>query len=158
MATKPLIELGGFLHFNSGYKGFSAHAELEKAFKRRPYFTSGPRLDYTDYKDVSQDKDFYVGYQLKFYPLYWNFNAPYQGIAIGVEPMWLGKSNDSDARYGPGIGTSLGYQHLFGKRIYMSLDTSMFYIQNINDQAPPKNPEDRYFYFFLSLNLGLRFK
>jgi len=154
-----LFKAGGFLHFYSGhYGGFSAHLELERAFRSKEFLTSGPRLEYTQYESAGRrgDQYLYVGYAFKFYPLYWKFHKPYQGVFIGGEPMLLLKGTNRYARYGPGAGAILGYQHLFHNRISAGIDASMRYLQNLNAKAVKFNQEDHYFSGFVSINIGLK--
>ena len=49
------------------YSAFSAHLELEKAFRRNPFLTSGPRIDF--FKPEHNRSAFFIGYDLKLYPL-----------------------------------------------------------------------------------------
>lgn len=46
VSINPLIKVGGFIYAFPEYSEFSLHFEVERAFRKRPYFTSGLRLDY----------------------------------------------------------------------------------------------------------------
>ena len=148
-----LIKVGGFVHFKN--KGFTIQFEYEKMFRRYAFLTAGPRIDYSNFEDFT-DKNLFVGYQVKFYPLYWSFHKkPYEGIFVGLEPLWLVGAQNSYSRTGPGIGSLLGFQHVIKDKIPVALEVGMTYVQNLNSSAQQGNPEDRYFYFFVGLKAGI---
>lgn len=153
---KPLLKIGAFPYLrHAGVSGFSAHFELEKAWKNKEFITSGPRLDYVDIRNFRPN--FYLGYQLKFYPFYWHYERPYQGIFIGIDPFYLMKNpGDGLSRYGPGLGGLLGYQHVFNNRISVSFEGSVVYFQNLNNNVYRNNPEDRYQTTFANIKVGVR--
>ena len=150
----PLIKVGGFVHFKN--KGFTVQFEYERMFRRNALLTAGPRMDYTNFEDFT-DKNLFVVYQVKFYPLYWALHKkPYEGIFVGIEPLWLVGSQDSYSRTGPGLGSLLGFQHVIKDRIPIAIEVGMTYVQNLNDSAPQNNSKDRYFYFFVGLKTGIK--
>ncbi len=157
---RPLLKAGGFIHYNVGkYQGFSVQLEVERTFRAKEFLTSGPRIEYTQFISDDYgggDQNLYVGYAFKFYPLYWQFRKPYRGIFIGAEPLLLLKGPNDYDRYGPGLGSLLGYQHIFDDRISVGFDASMRYFQNLNDKAAKNNSADRYFSFFLSIHVGIK--
>lgn len=148
----PLLKIGGFVYFKNN--GFSVHLEYERMFRRYAFLSSGPRVDYLNFEEFD-DKNLFVGYQVKFYPLYWTFQKPYEGIFVGLEPLWLVGSENSYSRTGPGISSLLGFQHVIKEKIPIDLEVGMNYIQNLNSSAQKNNPEDRYFYFFVALKAGI---
>jgi len=158
---RPLLKAGGFIYAStSGYNGFSFHLEFERTFKRLEYLTTAPRIDYVNINRYPE-KNLFVGYEVKFYPLYWKFREAYRGISIGVEPLMLIKSEAVPyARYGPGLGSLIGYQYLFKDKISVGLEGSMIYLQNLNKDSKQYpgyvHPSERYFYFFACLKLGIR--
>lgn len=159
-----VLKLGGFINFtHSRYSGFTANFELERAWARKPSFTSGPRLDFTFVKDLGYicsgdiGRKYYVGYEFKFYPFYRESKGPYHGVFIGIEPLLLTKrTNDKYFRYGPGLGALGGYQHAFKGKFLLSLEGNMTYFQNINNERPPSNAQDRYFSLFICIKGGIR--
>jgi len=153
---KPLLKAGVFPYFkNSNVSGFSAHLEMERAWKRSAFITSGPRMDYVDIHNFRPD--FYIGYHIKFYPLYWNYRRPYQGIFVGLDPLFKMKyPADELSRYGPGLCGLFGYQHVFNDRISLSFEGSVVYFQNLNDDVYRNNPEDRYNTVFASIKIGIK--
>ena len=152
--TNALVKAGGFIYFlHSQYNGFSTHVELEKAFKRAEFLTSGPRLDYVNF-DYSPS-DLMLAYDLKLYPFYWIKKKPYHGMFIGVDVTYLLKTNDIHySRFGPGVGALLGYQHVFKDKFFLSLEGSMIYVQDLNDKAPQHNAAHRYLYVFACIKGG----
>jgi hypothetical protein len=59
--------MGGLPYFNShGYSGFSLHAEFESAFKRTPFLTSGPRIDFIT-SNNNNNYSLILAYDLKLY-------------------------------------------------------------------------------------------
>ena len=124
----------------------------------------GPRLDYLYIRYLQGNTysgdiggKLHIGYQLKFYPFGGKSRVPYQGVFIGVEPLFLMKRPGDDLfRYGPGLGALAGYQHVLKERFSLAFEASMVYFQNINESRPPKNPEDRYFELYACIKFGLR--
>lgn len=161
---RPLLKAGGFVYFtDSEYSGFSLHLEYEKAIRNKEFLTSGPRIDYTYTKFLQGYRysgdvgpKLYVGYELKFYPMYWKSNIPYRGIFIGIEPLFLMQGENEFYRYGPGVAALAGYQHMFKKRFSLSFEGSMIYFQNLNERRRPDNPDDRYFNLFACIKFGIK--
>ena len=153
---RALFKMGGFIYpDSSNYGGFSFHLEIERIFRNAPYFSSGPRLDYVNFEDFF-DKNFFVGYEFKFYPFYWKSKKPYQGLFLGVEPLYLAQTGNSYSRYGPGGGTFLGYQHIIRDKFSIGLETEMAYVIDLNGDAPQNNPDNEYLFFFISLKFGIK--
>ena len=153
-----LIKGGAFFYVReSRFNGYSAHLEYEKAFKHNKFLTAGPRLDYTEFK--CSLGALMIAYDLKLYPFYWLSKKPYQGIFIGADVVYLIKSKSVDnSRYGPGIGSLFGYQHVFKDKFSLCLEGSMIYLQDLNKKALQHNPEHRYLYVFACLKAGLRIR
>lgn len=154
---RPLLKIGGFIYLDSSkYGGFSFHLELERAFKRKAYLTSGPRIDYINLKHFF-DKNYFFGYELKFYPMYWKTGKPYHGLFVGLEPVYLVQTNiNKYSRYGPGGGTFLGYQQIIKDKFSVAFEASMAYIFDLNDDSPKFNDDGKYFYLFLSIKFGIK--
>ncbi|HMI66056.1 MAG TPA: hypothetical protein VK517_08480 [Cyclobacteriaceae bacterium] len=152
----PLIKMGGFVYFlDSKYNGFSAHLEFERAFRRSQFLTSGPRIDFINFKN--SDGAFMVGYEFKIYPLYWKSRKSYQGLFIGIDPVYLPKNPDIYySRYGPGIGSLFGYQHVFKDKISIALEGSLIYIKDLNKQTAQYNPDHTYLYAFACIKVGFK--
>jgi hypothetical protein len=155
-----LYKLGGFFHFYQGeYRGYSFNMEVENSFKNGS-FTHGPRIDYTRYKTMSWPvsraafEALTFGYQFKFYPLHTKDQQPYNGLFLGAYPFFR-IPVEQHQRNGPGLGTVLGYQQMIKSKFSLSLEGSMLYLQNINENIPSNNPNDGYFYFNASLKLGI---
>ena len=163
VSIDPLIKGGGYVYFsNSRYLGFSVNLEYEKTFKRKEFLTHGPRLDYYRMRPYPE-KYFYglenlsLGYELKVYPFYYRSHKPYHGISLGLYPCYYVKTNQY-YRYGPGLGSLFGYQYLFKNKISAAIETSVIYFQNINQSVYKKNPVDRYYFFFISIKVGLKLR
>jgi hypothetical protein len=162
--NKPntLYKIGGFFHFYKGeYHGYSLNMEIENSFKNRS-FTHGPRIDYSRFKSLSWPvshaafEALTFGYQFKFYPLHKKDQQPYNGLFLGAYPFFGIPVDNQHQRNGPGLGTVLGYQQMIKSKFSLSLEASMLYLQNINENIPRNNPNDRYFYFNTSLKLGIK--
>jgi hypothetical protein len=162
---RPLFKLGGYPIFrNSKLNGYILSFELERVFKRNMSFTYGPRTDYYEaggYFDYptyfSGVKYLSLGYQLKVYPFHFIYDKSYQGPYIGTFATYLAPI---DWRYknGPGIATPVGYQYVFKKKISLGAEATMVYFKNVNLKAIDRsNPEERYFFFLLSIKLGMKF-
>jgi len=160
---RPLLKAGGFIYFtDSEYSGFSLHLEYEKAIRNNAFLTSGPRIDYTYTKFLQRYRysgdvgpKLYVGYELKFYPMYWKSIIPYRGIFIGIEPLFLMQGENEFYRYGPGLAALAGYQHLIKGRFSLSVEGSVIYFQNLNERRRPDNPDDRYFNLYACIKFGI---
>ena len=153
-----VIKIGGFVythHFN--YTGYSINFELEKIIKNKEFLTHGPGIDYVYLKDFIS-KNIYLGYNIKFYPLYWIYRKPFRGLFIGIDPFFLLKDPRNDFnRYGPGFGTTIGYQIIFKDKISLSYELNINYFQNLNPNVIKKNNLDRYFGSTQSLKIGFTF-
>lgn len=168
-SPERLIKAGGFIYVNKGeYSGFSVHMELERAFQRRQFLTSGPRLDYVKIPDFGTiGENVYIGYHIKMYPFYFKHHVPFKGLFVGLEPLILINRNAVDrqgidwGRYGPGIGSLVGYQHIVKNKISVGLEGSMNYIQNLNDNTNAyqgyNHESGRYIYFYANFKVGLKF-
>lgn|SRR5690606_26827436 len=127
----PILKAGLFPYINQHeFKAIAAHVEFESAFKRSPFLTSGPRLDYINV--FGSGHHMMIGYDLKLYPLYKKSKGPYRGLFIGVEagyfPRKVGGEVSSD--FGPSAGPLLGYQHIFNDKLSLSFETSMPFVQD----------------------------
>ena len=160
---RSLIKAGGYLNFNhsSGFSGFIFSLEKERTFKKNMSFTHGPRLDYDKAKrDLSKNfpgiENLIVGYGLKFYPFYFKSHKPYKGIFIGLYPCYFMPINIR-YKYGPGVGSPIGYQHVFKDKISLGFEGSVIYMRNINENAfYQSNPKNKYYYFLLCFKVGLK--
>lgn len=154
---RPLIKIGGFIYPDSSkYGGFSIHLEFERTFRRKAYLTSGPRLDYINFDDFF-DKNFFIGYELKFYPMYRRKKKPYHGAFIGIEALYLVQTSvNKYSRYGPGVGTFLGYQHMIKDKFSVAIEPAMAYILDLNGDSPKNNSDGEYIYFLISLKFGIK--
>ena len=152
------IKAGGFLYFlESRENGYSLHMEYEKAFKNAQFLTSGPRIDYTEFKYSTGA--LMIAYDLKLYPFYWFSKKPYRGIFLGVDANYLIQNKDLDySRYGPGLGSLFGYQHVFKDKISLCLEGSMAYVQDLNKQSRQGNAKHQYLYVFACIKVGLKIK
>jgi len=151
-----LIKAGGFLYFlESRDNGYSLHLEYERAFKKLQFLTSGPRIDYTEFKYTHGA--LMVAYDLKLYPFYWLSKRPYRGIFLGIDVNYLIQNKNLDySRYGPGLGSLFGYQHVFKDKISLCLETSMIYVQDLNEKALQHNTKHQYLYVFACIKAGLK--
>lgn len=158
---KPLLVIkgGGFIFYSKGgYTGYTLNAETERAFNDIYRFTHGLRIDY-DWGKPNPEKLFpgvenlIFGYDFKFYPFKRKASKPYQGVFLGLNPCYFYNIN-SKYKYGPGIGSILGYQYLLKDRFTLSSEFTMTYMQNINDYALQTNSQDRYFYLFFNVKFG----
>ena len=161
VSVNPLIKVGGFIYAFPEYSEFSLHFEIERAFRKRQYFTSGLRLDYINPKNA--DKNFFIGYDLKLYPFYFKYKTSYRGFYIGVEPMYLVKSAETPKyRYGPGLGVLFGFQYLIKDRISLGLEADVMYVQNLNRNSTKyrgySHPSERYFYLFSCVKVGIKLR
>lgn len=154
---RPLIKVGGFIYPDSStYGGFSIHLEFERTLRRKAYLTSGPRLDYINFEDFF-DKNFFIGYELKFYPFYFRTKKPYHGVFIGGELLYLVQTNaNSYSRYGPGVGTFVGYQHVIKDKFSVAIEPAMAYILDLNGDSPQNSTDAKYFYFLICLKFGIK--
>lgn len=154
---RPLLKIGGFIYPDSSrYGGFSFHLEFERTLRRKAYLTSGPRLDYINFEDFF-DKNYFVGYEFKFYPMYWKTGKPYHGVFIGIEPLYLVQTNvNKYSRYGPGVGTLLGYQQMIRDKFSICIEPAMNYILDLNSNSPKYNNDGKFLYFLLSIKFGLK--
>jgi hypothetical protein len=152
----PLLKAGGFVYFYRGeYNGFSANVEFEKAFTRSHFLTSGPRIDYINYP--GNDNSLMLAYDLKFYPFYWKNRRPYQGMFIGVDLVYFLKNSDTySSRYGPGIGSLIGYQYLIKDKVSLSIEGNVIYMHDLSETAVQTNLRHNYFDEFLSVKVGFR--
>ena len=158
-----MVKAGGFVTFrNSSFSSLFFNLESEKNFKKAIFLTHGARLDYFQARPYPQKyffghENLTIGYQFKFYPFYFKSRKPFQGLFIGVDPclylpVWR------VYRSGPGVGGLLGYQQVFKNKMTASFEFSTVYMQNTNKNIPPKNPKDRYFFFFMNLKVGFDLK
>lgn len=166
-----LIKAGGFIYIDirrSEFSGFSLHAELERAFRRKPFLSSGPRLDYVKIPDFGiTGENVYVGYNFKVYPFHFKHRVPLRGVFLGLEPLWLlnkhniSRQGTNIGRYGPGVGSLIGYQHLFKNKISVGFEGCMAYVQNLNDNSNRfqgyHHKSGRYIYFHSSFKIGWKF-
>jgi hypothetical protein len=161
--SPPLvIKGGGFVFYSKGdYTGYTLNAETERAFNHTYRFTRGLRIDY-DWGKPKPEKMFpgienlIFGYDFKFYPFKREASKTYQGVFLGLNPCYFYNIN-SKYKYGPGVGTILGYQYLLKDRFTLSSEFTMTYMQNINDNAVQTNSQDRYFYLFFNVKFGVLF-
>lgn len=151
-----LAKGGGFLYFlESRDNGYSVHVELEKAFRNAGCLTSGPRIDYTEFKYSTGA--LMIAYGLKLYPFYWITRKPYRGLFLGGDLSYLiHNKRIKESRYGPGLGSLFGYQHMFENKISLCLEGSLTYVQDLNKESRHRNPEHRYLYVFACLKVGLK--
>lgn len=155
-----LLKPGAFLSFyEAKCTGFSLSLELESSFKSQ-FFSHGPRLDYTRIYPIPEKyflgrENLLVGYQVKYYPLQTNKKRQYHGPFIGGYPFY-NMPVFPIHRNGPGLGTVIGYQHVFRDKYSLSFEASILYFQNMNESVPRKNPADRYFFFNATLKFGIR--
>lgn len=155
----PVVKGGGFLYFlEHQFNGYSLHLEYEKVFRHAPFFTSGLRIDYTQFKNSTGAP--MIGYDIKVYPFYGlSKRRLYHGIFTGVDLAYLIQTKSSkDSRYGPGLGMLLGYQHILKDRISLSLEGVMIYVQDLSEKSIQHNPERRYLYVFANLKVGLKIR
>lgn len=140
-----LLKAGALPYFNRyGYSAFSAHIEFEGAFKRTPFLTSGPRIDYINSKNNSYSM--MIGYDLKLYPRYRKSRGPYQGLFIGVEAGYFPRASvDTHTEHGPGFGPLLGYQHIVKNKISVAFEAGMPFLSD----------SKTYFYGFANIKVGL---
>ncbi|MBL7870288.1 MAG: hypothetical protein JNM78_01655 [Cyclobacteriaceae bacterium] len=159
---RPLSKIGGYPIFSYGHvSGFFFSLESERVFKTNNYFTHGPRLDYD--KDGKDPKKLFpgienlvLGYQLKAYPFHFKNRKSYQGIFIGAYPCYFLPINKL-YKNGPGLGSVIGYQYVLKDKISLSAETSMIYMQNVNETTPySTNSKDRYFYITPSFKIGFK--
>lgn len=128
---------------------------MEKAFRRGPFLTSGPRIDF--FKPEHNRGAFFIGYDLKLYPFFKKGGNPYRGPFIGVAAGYFpGSRDDQYARHGPGLGPILGYQHTLTKKLTIAAEASMTYLRDLNEINRQYNPEKIYIYLFVSVKVGLR--
>ncbi len=159
--NRSLTKGGGYLNFNhpSGFSGFFFSLENERAFKTNSFLTHGPRLDYNRAKrsySFPGIENLVLGYELKFYPFHYIKHKPYQGIFIGVYPCYFTPINQV-YKYGPGLGSLMGYQYVFKDKISLSFEASVIYMQNVNEITRYRtNSQDRYFYITPSLKIGFK--
>ncbi len=161
--SRPLTKVGGFINFNhpSGFGGFFFSLENERVFKNNSFFSHGPRLDYDKGKRNIQNnfpgiENLVLGYELKFYPFHYIKHKPYQGIFIGVYPCYFTPINQV-YKNGPGLGSLMGYQHIFKDKISASFEGSVIYMQNVNETTRYRtNSQDRYFYITPSFKIGFK--
>lgn len=149
-----LTKLGGIFQFNPS--GYSINFEHERGFLKNSRFTHGLRVDFNKISPYPQKffpgvENLVLGYQLKLYPF---SKEEFRGFFTGVYPCYFVKRKDR-YRYGPGLGGLIGYQYI-RKRLSLSIESSIVYMQNVNEKVPSKNPEDRYFFLFLNIKAGLR--
>jgi len=151
-----LIKAGGFLYFlESGDNGYSLHLEYERAFENLQFLTFGPRIDYTEFKYSTGA--LMIAYDLKLYPFYWFSKKPYRGIFLGADVTYLIHNKDiNESRYGPGIGSLFGYQHVFKEKVSLCLEGSMAYVQDLNKESRRRNSKHQYLYVFACIKVGLR--
>ena len=155
-----MIKGGGFVFYSKGdYTGFTLNAETERALNHKYRFTSGLRIDY-DWGKPKPEKMFpgienlIFGYDFKFYPFKRKTSKPYQGVFLGLNPCYFYNINTM-YKYGPGVGSILGYQYLLKDRFTLSSEFTLTYMQNINDNALQTNSQDLYFYLFFNVKFGV---
>jgi hypothetical protein len=168
-SPERLVKVGGFIYVDKGeYNGFSVHMELERAFKRRQYLTSGPRLDYVKIPDFGTiGENLFIGYHIKVYPFYFKHHVPFKGLFVGLEPLMLININEVDrngndlGRYGPGLGSLLGYQFTLRDKVSIGFEGCMNYVQNLNDNTNRfqgyNHESGRYIYFYANVKIGKKF-
>lgn len=166
-----LIKVGGFTYIDirrSEYSGFSLHAEFERAFSRKQFLSSGPRLDYVKIPDFGViGESLYLGYNFKLYPFHFKHRVPLRGVFLGLEPLLLVNKHEVDrrgnpiGRYGPGVGSLIGYQHLFKNNMSAGFEWCMVYFQNLNDNSNRfqgyHHESGRYIAFHASFKIGWKF-
>lgn len=122
---------GGFFPYvhQHEFKAIAAHAEFEGAFRRSPFLTSGPRLNYINV--FNSGYHLMIGYDLKLYPMYRKSRGPYRGLFIGAEVGYFPRKgrNDGSSDFGPCAGPLLGYQHIFNNKLSLSFETSMPFLR-----------------------------
>jgi hypothetical protein len=160
---RPLNKVGGFINFNhpSGFAGYFISLENERVFNRNYSFTHGPRLDYDKskrdvQKNFSGTENLVLGYELKYYPFHHKSSKLYQGIFIGIYPCYFLPINNL-YKNGPGLASPIGYQYVFKDRISLGIETSIIYMQNVNESSPYRtNSQDRYFYITPAIKFGFK--
>lgn len=129
--TGAILKAGFFPYIHQhDFNAMAAHVEFEGAFKRSPFLTSGPRLDYINV--FGPGHHLMIGYDLKLYPLYKKSRGPYRGLFIGVEAGYFPRKvgNEVSNDFGPCAGPLLGYQHIFNDKLSLSFETSMPFVAN----------------------------
>jgi hypothetical protein len=142
----PLLKLGGLPYFGrNGYSGFSLHAEFEGAFKRTPFLTSGPRIDFIS--SLGDNYSLILAYDLKLYPLYRKSQGPYQGLFVGIEAGYFPRAGiDTHYGHGPGFGPLLGYQHIIKNKVSIAFEAGLPFLKELK----------MYHYSFANLKVGLK--
>lgn len=141
----PLIKLGGLPYFGrDGYSGFSLHAEFEGTFKRTPFLTSGPRIDYIN--SIS-NYSLILAYDLKLYPLHKESRGPYEGLFIGLEAGYFPRAGiDAHTGHGPAFGPLLGYQHMIKNKVSIGFEAGIPFLRE----------SKTYHYSFGNFKVGLK--
>lgn len=141
-----LLKVGGLPYFNRyGYSGFSLHAEFETAFKRTPWLTSGPRIDFITFPN--NNHSLILAYDLKAYPLYKESRGPYQGPFIGIEAGYFPRASiDTHSGHGPAFGPLLGYQHRIKNKMSIAFEAGI----------PFLTESKTYHYSFANIKVGLK--
>jgi len=144
--TGSLLKAGGLPYFGrEGYSGFSLHAEFETAFKRSPFLTSGPRIDFIT--SPNNNYSLILAYELKLYPLYNESRGPYQGPFIGLEGGYFPRAGiDTHSGHGPAFGPLLGYQHMIKDKVSIGFEAGM----------PLLRESKTYHYLFANIKVGLK--
>lgn len=142
-----LLKVGGLPYFGrNGYSGFSLHAEFESAFKRTPFLTSGPRIDFIT-SNNNNNYSLILAYDLKLYPLFKQSRGPYRGPFIGVEAGYFPRAGiDSHSGHGPAFGPLLGYQHMVKDKISVAFEVGMPFLRD----------SKTYHYSFANTKVGLK--
>lgn len=159
---RPLTKMGGYLYLYrfSKYSGYSLNFERENVFRQNSAFTHGPRLDYSNAKPSPQtffpgSENLILGYEVKVYPFYSRNKRSYKGLFLGINPCYF-VNVKRRFKYGPGLGSLIGYQFWIKNKFSLSGEGMLIYMQNTNPRTTRQNPQDRYFYIFANVKLGLR--
>jgi hypothetical protein len=160
---KQLIKIGSY--YNFVYPSTTLfNFEAEKSFAKRKALTHGFRMDYysappsySGNKVFRGARNLMVSYGLKWYPLHFVSRKPYHCIFIGAELCYITAIN-KHYKFGPGLGSQLGYQYVFKNNISLGPELKVIYMQNVNDLAFRNNPHDRYFYIIPSIKIGKKLR
>lgn len=142
----PLLKIGGLPYYGRGeFSGFSLHAEFESAFKRTPWLTSGPRIDFIT--SPHNNYSLILAYDLKAYPLFKESRGPYQGPSIGIEAGYFPRAGiDTHSGHGPAFGPLLGYQHMIKNKVSIAFEAGLPFLRE----------SKTYHYSFANIKVGLK--
>ena len=154
---EPIIKVGinpWIGHQNGNL--FSLHFEFEKYFKKYPFLTHGPGVDYLRSNNIVS----IFKYNFAIYPFYNLSNKiPYRYLFIGIAPIFCHISRtEMPNRYGPGVSSFIGFQFVIKKRFTIGVDVSFYGFKNLNKDAPESNSKDIYTDGIYSLKFGFIIK